>query len=408
MNLGGTDKVMLTRIVRRILLSFISVLLIICSESKASAQSLSPFLFPWSAPSLWYFTGGPHGWGNTTGGSGLDFAPPPGNTGVLAAADGQVFYSGWDDWGYGNNLNVRIKHGREETWYLHLSHSIFGESGQLPHPIQVRQGQYLGEVGSTGAPGGVHIHIELLVDGNHQSWNSWYINDWQVWAQCAGYIGSESCISGDYNGYIQNVFTGVQKVPNDPPGEKQKVQSINPENKTLLTVEVALRDPNGTSIFYPNRNPLTPQRRLFVDIYNTNKQRVFYSYGQSTVTYNPSTDSFIGVIDLGNTLPTGNYTVKFHLDFTLTKVVDGIQKINGGSSNVLPGTLLWAGDTNNDNKLNILDWNVLYDCYSDANQPPRNCADSNKKLSADINDDGNVNIYDMNQWLRIVATVWGD
>jgi murein DD-endopeptidase MepM/ murein hydrolase activator NlpD len=192
-------------------------------------------LFPWEVSKSWYFTGGPHGWANTTGGSGLDFAPNT-TTAVLAADAGEVYFAGWTDWGDGNNLNVRIRHANGwETWYLHLSSSAFGEDGILTNPIRVSQGQYLGEVGSTGASG-VHIHIELVENGVHRSWNGRAINGWQVHANCTGYTGTETCLASNYNGYISNTSTGEQKVPNEDPGSNQLVQSSNNIRNAPLVV----------------------------------------------------------------------------------------------------------------------------------------------------------------------------
>jgi len=72
---------------------------------------------------------------------------PGGSTGILAIGTGDVYYSGWDNWGHGNNLNVRIRYSDGwETWYLHLSSSAFGESGTLTQPIPVFARQYIGEV----------------------------------------------------------------------------------------------------------------------------------------------------------------------------------------------------------------------------------------------------------------------
>jgi len=218
------------------------------------------FLFPWDAPESWYYTGGPHGWGNTTGGSGLDFAPKD-STAILAAASGEVYYSGWYDWDHGDNLNlnVRIRHGGGwETWYLHLSSSAFGESGTLPQPISVSQGQYLGEVGSTGAAA-VHIHIELVHDGEHHTWDGAVINNWQVHVDCNdGYTGPETCTSGDFNGYIENVDSGEQKIPEEFPSASQLVQSDNWRTggpTPTPTHTPVTSEPTST----PTSTPVTPE-----------------------------------------------------------------------------------------------------------------------------------------------------
>jgi len=133
-----------------------TVILIIAVSLAARSQTAladpNP-LFPWDAHYEWYFTGGPHAWGSALG-SGLDFAPGS-STAVLAVEGGTVVYVGWNDWGYGNNLNVRLDHGDGwQTWYLHLSRAtVSTETGY------VAKGAQIGVVGSTGASA-VHIQIE--------------------------------------------------------------------------------------------------------------------------------------------------------------------------------------------------------------------------------------------------------
>ena len=74
-------------------------------------------------------------------------------TPILAAADGRVSAAGWAG-GYGQQ--VRIAHaGGIGTSYSHMSR-IVARPGS-----QVRQGQVIGYVGSTGLSTGPHLHYEL-------------------------------------------------------------------------------------------------------------------------------------------------------------------------------------------------------------------------------------------------------
>jgi murein DD-endopeptidase MepM/ murein hydrolase activator NlpD len=87
---------------------------------------------------------------------GMDFRAGYG-TPILAATDGRVAAAGWAG-GYGNQ--VRIAHsGGLVTSYSHMSR-IVARPG-----TQVRQGQVIGYVGSTGLSTGPHLHYELLKDG---------------------------------------------------------------------------------------------------------------------------------------------------------------------------------------------------------------------------------------------------
>ncbi len=76
---------------------------------------------------------------------------------VLAAADGQVIYTGWYG-GYGK-LVIVDHGGGVSTLYAHLF-EILVSSG-----TSVRRGQVLGRVGSTGFSTGPHLHFEVRIDG---------------------------------------------------------------------------------------------------------------------------------------------------------------------------------------------------------------------------------------------------
>ena len=88
--------------------------------------------------------------------TGQDFARPLGSA-VTAVSQGIVVFTGWDG-GYGNLIRVRHANG-VESWYGHLS-TIQVHTGE-----QVRGGQRIGKVGSTGNSTGPHLHLEIRIDG---------------------------------------------------------------------------------------------------------------------------------------------------------------------------------------------------------------------------------------------------
>jgi len=87
---------------------------------------------------------------------GLDIAAPYG-TEVVATADGVVTFAGYKS-GYGRTVVISHGYGYE-TSYCHNS-SILVKTGQ-----QVKKGQVIAKVGSTGRSTGPHLHYMVKVNG---------------------------------------------------------------------------------------------------------------------------------------------------------------------------------------------------------------------------------------------------
>jgi Peptidase family M23 len=114
----------------------------------------SDFVYPLSTPAP---ISSPYGWrihpltGNRRFHAGQDLAAPTG-TPIVAVANGRVVLANWHG-GYGKA--VIIEHnGRLQTLYGHMS-EIFVQEGQ-----EIKQGTVIGQVGSTGASSGPHLHFE--------------------------------------------------------------------------------------------------------------------------------------------------------------------------------------------------------------------------------------------------------
>jgi murein DD-endopeptidase MepM/ murein hydrolase activator NlpD len=90
--------------------------------------------------------------------SGADIAAPL-ETRIYAAAEGEVSFAGRNG-GYGET--VIIDHGETyETLYAHLN-SIDVSVGD-----QVEKGEEIGGMGTTGRSTGVHLHYEIIRNGEH-------------------------------------------------------------------------------------------------------------------------------------------------------------------------------------------------------------------------------------------------
>jgi hypothetical protein len=152
-----------------------------------------------------------------------------------------------------------------------------------------------------------------------------------------------------------------------------------------------------------NMTPRTTQRTITLDFSDTSNAVVKTSTG--TVTYNATNGNFTGLVDVG-TLSTGIYTIRAKTDKYLRRQIPGIISITSGATKAISPFTLVVGDVNNDNKLDIGDYNLLLDCFSDLT-PARNC-DATKKVATDITDDGNVNQFDYNLFLREISVQGGE
>jgi murein DD-endopeptidase MepM/ murein hydrolase activator NlpD len=130
--------------------------------------------FPWDIDeNPWTLTQGPHDY-NAGSQSGLDFDKDTTPRRVLSMFDGEVYFAGLDDTFYckvkGQNtqnptVKVRATDGSGwELWYLHLSRI------DVLKGTPVSTGDLLGLSGKEGCSTDVHLHVELVIDGQHTSW----------------------------------------------------------------------------------------------------------------------------------------------------------------------------------------------------------------------------------------------
>lgn len=123
--------------------------------------------------------------------------------------------------------------------------------------------------------------------------------------------------------------------------------------------------------------------------------------------YNTTTGKFTTTVTLPATIASGIYTVQIATPNFLHKTIPGIITITKGQITTGSPISLVTGDANNDNKLSVLDYNMVVDCFSDLS-PAKNCTDAIKKLATDLTDDGSINQFDYNLLLRELSVQTGD
>jgi murein DD-endopeptidase MepM/ murein hydrolase activator NlpD len=92
--------------------------------------------------------------------TGVDWAAPRG-TPIMAAGSGVIEEAGLHG-GYGRYIRIRHSNGYK-TAYGHMNAIAQG----IKTGMKVRQGQLIGQVGSTGMSTGPHLHFEVLINNRH-------------------------------------------------------------------------------------------------------------------------------------------------------------------------------------------------------------------------------------------------
>ncbi|MBI3070342.1 MAG: hypothetical protein HYY87_03505, partial [Candidatus Levybacteria bacterium] len=121
---------------------------------------------------------------------------------------------------------------------------------------------------------------------------------------------------------------------------------------------------------------------------------------QGTATRGPG-GNHAGTVDVVNAITTGTYNIKVKADKYLRKLIPNVQ-ITQDTTNRISQITLVLGDINADNKLSILDYNILVDCFGDkANS--QTCGNNNKDF-ADLDDNGRIDGVDYNLFLRSLSS----
>ncbi|MEB3308036.1 MAG: peptidoglycan DD-metalloendopeptidase family protein [Cyanobacteriota bacterium] len=106
----------------------------------------------WIWPTRGMFTSG-YGWRWGRMHKGIDIANNVGTT-VVAAKAGRVSFAGWHDGGYGYLVTLQHEDG-SRSLYAHNSRLLVRDGEE------VRQGQSISQMGSTGRSTGPHLHFEI-------------------------------------------------------------------------------------------------------------------------------------------------------------------------------------------------------------------------------------------------------
>lgn len=221
----------------------------------------------------------------------------------------------------------------------------------------------------------------------------------------------------------ENILSGTTPaeitIGDGPQGPGTKLSFI----VLLDGIGVAGDTPNPTANNLSNKTPQHPERDLQAFVYNANNDLV--TEGTGTIIYQKNNEEedlngkFIGTVVLKDTLEDGKYTIKAKSDRYLRRAFAGTITVVGNKINILPELILVAGDTNGDNILNIIDYNALLACgYGALNPLPltnsnapynsNSCKTHEPRINVDIDDNGIINAFDYNLFLRELPVQTGD
>jgi lipoprotein NlpD len=191
---------------------------------------------------------------------GIDIAGAKG-TPVLAAGAGTVVKAGWDDWGLGNFIEIKHLNG-SVTVYGHNSRLLVSK-GQ-----QVKQGQIIAEMGSTGNSTAPHLHFEFYADGRLAS------NPLKL-------LPSATIAKTPVNPPVATITQPVLPVSNNT--ECNGTAVITGET---VTVSIKVCEENG-QLFYVGKLKQEPSQLLKIRAWKVNKNRYRANNGSFSYLISP-------------------------------------------------------------------------------------------------------------------------
>ncbi|MFH7027374.1 MAG: M23 family metallopeptidase [Heteroscytonema crispum UTEX LB 1556] len=235
---------------------------------------------------------------------GIDIASASG-TPIIAAASGTVTKAGWDDWGLGNEIEIKHPNG-SVTVYGH-NRRLLVSKGQ-----QVNQGQVIAEMGSTGNSTAPHLHFEVHPNGRVA------VNPLDFLpSSTASKVTPQQKAANNQNRRVLSSAIATQISPSQPIPVAFAPMSINAECRGVTLIEgetanvrVKVCQENG-QLFYIGQLKQDPNQLVKLPAFNVGNSR--YRADNGSFSYFVSPD---GVEVLRNGRP-------FHSDSFYTSKVFG-------------------------------------------------------------------------------------
>lgn len=163
-------------------------------------------------------------------------------------------------------------------------------------------------------------------------------------------------------------------------------------DETSIAINVVLGGigPNGG-----NTDPKNCQKQATLQILDNNDSQVGNDIAV-ILGFDPASNTFKRIIVAPEEIPAGLYTAKVKVNGYLRKRIPGIISYSPTNPITLLQVTLIAGDVNNDNVINIQDFNLLVTCFEKP--VTGNCS------PADIDDNGAIDGVDVNLFIKNLST----
>lgn len=149
-----------------------------------------------------------------------------------------------------------------------------------------------------------------------------------------------------------------------------------------------------------NQNPLHPDRDLKVEIFDQNNKLVKTVDVQ--MSYDQTLGGFKTTVPLGKDWTSGVYDIQVYSPKYLSDYLTQNFTINKGTTVPVPVFDLISSDVNLDDKIDILDWNIIAKCYAFPGM--QSICSAEEILKADTDDDNDVDDFDLNLFRRDLSS----
>ncbi len=194
---------------------------------------------------------------------------------------------------------------------------------------------------------------------------------------------------------------GEEEVEDDESGKDTSEESIFISFNLLLNGIGSAgdtRNPQKTDL--SNKDPLTVTRDIEIRVLDGDREVL--SLPEEFIDYDPSTGTFVGMVQLPSSLAGNSYRFAISIPNYLPATSETL-RIEEKKELTLPTMRFTAGDVNLDHTLSILDYNMMISCFGEGDLP--DACFRNDSIVGDLNDDAYVREDDYNLFLRELAAL---